>query len=148
MTDPYPDLPPPEQREPGDPAPKSDPALERKPDYQPLIYSLLTDLKNIYGRLDERTQALKNETGDLKSDLREIRTDIKSDLREIRTGQKDLVTDKFAWRMVKVFLAFGAIIVTLITGIMYYAATHHSHQVPIPPVIQSPTKADPGTASP
>ena len=136
MTNPNPN-PPPIPEEAIDPTQESDPPTPQ-PDYQPLIFKILADLKEVCGRLDERTQTLTKETADIKTDLRGF-----------RDGQKDLVTDKFAWRMVKVFLTFGGIIVALIAGIVYYTATHHSHQQPhLPTAIQPPAKAVPGGTSP
>lgn len=98
-----------------------------------LAYALLAELKESFGRVDERTKAISDKT-----------TEITTDLREIRQKQGDLVTDKFAWRIVKIVLSVVAIITTLVVGIIYFAVSHHSHQQShTPAVVQESPQATP-----
>ena len=68
-----------------------------------LAYALLADLKESFGRVDERTKNLTVMT-----------EEIKGDVRTIRDKQGEFVTEKFAWRFSALLVSVIGIIVALL----------------------------------
>ena len=94
---------------------------EKKDHSFDLVYGLLVDLKESFGRVDERTKALQDNMRTVQEDIRTVRTDLKG------TADKQTV-----WTVCAIIIAVVLGVGTLI----YQTVQTHSHPhtaVPPPP---------------
>ena len=85
---------------------------EKKDHSFDLVYGLLADLKESFGRVDERTKAIQEDIRTVQEDIRTVRTDLKG------TAGKPTV-----WTVC-------AMIITVVLGmgtLIYHAVQTHSH---------------------